>query len=70
VSGKQVFLFLLLMSVMGSVFTVSLSSALSIGGPMLSLYVSIAFLAAALPLMLTRGPWRRAALNLVEGGYS
>jgi len=70
VSGKQVFAFLLLLSVMFSMFTVPLLSALSIGGPMLSLYVSIAFLVAALPLMLTRGPWRRAALNLVEGGYS
>jgi len=59
-----------LLSVVLGMFTVPLLSALGIGGPMLSLYVSIAFLAAALPLMLTRGPWRRAALNLVEGGYS
>jgi hypothetical protein len=70
VSGKQLFALLLFLSVVSGMFTVSLRSALSIGGPMLSLYVSIAFLAAALPLMLTRGPWRRAALNLVEGGYS
>jgi len=70
VSGKQVFVFLLLMSVMFSTFTVPLLSASGIGGPMLSLYVSIAFLAATLPLMLTRDPWKKAALNLVEGGYS
>jgi len=70
VSGKQLFASLLLLSVMFGMFTVPLLSALSIGGPMLSLYVSIAFLVAALPFMLTRGPWRRAALNLVEGGYS
>jgi len=69
-SGKQLFAFLLFTSVVSGMFTVSLRSALGIEGPMLSLYVSIAFLVAALPLMLTRGPWRRAALNLVEGGYS
>jgi len=70
VSGKQLFAFLLFMSVVSGMFTVSLRSAPGTGGPMLSLYVSIAFLVAAVPLMLTRGPWRRAALNLVEGSYT
>jgi len=70
VSGKQLFAFLLFTSVVSGMFTVSLRSAPGTGGPMLSLYVSIAFLVAALPFMLTRGPWRRAALNLVEGGYT
>jgi len=70
VSGKQLFALLLFLSVVSGMFTVPFSSALGVGGPVLSLYVSIAFLVAALPLMLTRGPWRRAALNLVEGGYS
>ena len=58
-----------LLSVVSGMFAVPLVGAWH-RGPMLSLYVSIAFLVAALPLMLTRGPWRRAALNLVEGGYS